>query len=159
MNLRTEVVKNVGTGQTIQALRQQAQMTQEQLAERLFVSRELVSKWELGQRKPDIRLLREMAALFSVEIDVLADTDPFAGELSSCLPPDMALSEAEFAALLADFLAALSERDRNVFLRRYYYLETPAEIGKAFDVKENHVRSILSRTRKKLKKYLKGAAL
>ena len=36
------------TGQKLQALRVQRGMTQEQLAERLFVSRELVSKWELG---------------------------------------------------------------------------------------------------------------
>ena len=41
-------------------MRKLRHMTQEELAERLFVSRELVSKWELGQRKPDIRTLRIM---------------------------------------------------------------------------------------------------
>ena len=51
----------------LQKLQVQANLTQEQLAERLFVSRELISKWELGQRKPDIRTLREIANLFSID--------------------------------------------------------------------------------------------
>lgn len=158
MKARTEVT-NVGTGETIQTLRQNARLTQAQLAERLFVSRELVSKWELGQRKPDIRTLRSMAALFSVDIDMLADVGSFAEELAACLPPGAPLDERGFSAMLSAFTETLSDRDRGVFLRRYYYLETPAEIGGAFDIKENHVRSILARTRKKLKNYLKGAGV
>ena len=71
------------TGQKLQALRVQRGMTQEEVAERLYVSRELVSKWELGQRKPDIRALRELARLFSVEIDELADTAALSDELSA----------------------------------------------------------------------------
>ena len=144
------------TGQKLQALRVRRGMTQEQLAERLFVSRELVSKWELGQRRPDIRLLREMASLFSVELDDLMDTGPFSDELFSCLPPDPQISTEQFRALLGPFLDTLSERDRGVFLRRYYYLEDAAAIGELFGIKENYVRSILARTRKKLKTYLKG---
>ena len=144
------------TGQKLQALRVQRGMTQEQLAERLYVSRELVSKWELGQRRPDIRLLREMASLFSVEIDDLMDTEPVSDELFSCLPPDPRISTEQFRALLGPFLDTVSERDRGVFLRRYYYLDDAAAIGDAFGIKENYVRSILARTRKKLKKYLKG---
>jgi RNA polymerase sigma factor (sigma-70 family) len=144
------------TGQKLQALRVQRGMTQEQLAERLFVSRELVSKWELGQRRPDIRLLREMASLFSVEIDDLMDTEQISDELFSCLPPDLQISTDQFRALLGPFLNTVSERDRGVFLRRYYYLEDAAAIGELFGIKENYVRSILARTRKKLKTYLKG---
>ena len=144
------------TGQKLQALRVQRGMTQEHLAERLYVSRELVSKWELGQRRPDIRLLREMASLFSVEIDDLMDTEPVSDELFSCLPPDPRISTEQFRALLGPFLDTVSERDRGVFLRRYYYLEDAAAIGELFGIKENYVRSILARTRKKLKTYLKG---
>ena len=144
------------TGQKLQALRVQRGMTQEQLAERLYVSRELVSKWELGQRRPDIRLLREMASLFSVEIDDLMDTKQISDELFSCLPPDLQISTDQFCALLGPFLDTVSERDRGVFLRRYYYLEDAAAIGELFGIKENYVRSILARTRKKLKTYLKG---
>ena len=144
------------TGQKLQKLRVQANLTQEQLAERLFVSRELISKWELGQRKPDIRTLREIAKLFSVDIDELTDTSTLSDELSSCLPPDLPLSTEQFSELLGPFLHTISERDRGVFLRRYYYLDDAFAIGDAFGIKENYVRSILARTRKKLKKYLKG---
>ena len=146
------------TGEILRALRLGRGMTQEQLAERLFVSRELVSKWELGQRRPDIRALSAIAGLFGVEIEDLADTEALAGELSACLPPERPLSAAQLLALLGPFLATVSERDRAVFLRRYYFLEDAAAIGALFGIKENHVRSILARTRKKLKAYLKGAS-
>ena len=138
------------TGQKLQKLRVQANLTQEQLAERLFVSRELISKWELGQRKPEI------ASLLSVDIDELIDTGTLSDELSSCLPPDLPLGTEQLSVLLGPFLGTISERDRGVFLRRYYYLDDAAAIGDAFGIKENYVRSILARTRKKLKKYLKG---
>ena len=144
------------TGQKLQKLRVQANLTQEQLAERLFVSRELISKWELGQRKPDIRTLREIASLFSGDIDELMDTGVLSDELSSCLPPDLPLGTEQLSALLGTFLGTISERDAGVFLRRYFYLDDAAAIGDEFGIKENYVRSILARTRKKLKKYLKG---
>ena len=144
------------TGQKLQELRVRANMTQAQLAERLFVSRELISKWELGQRKPDIRMLREICELFSVEIDSFMETNSLSDELASCLPSDLPISTVQFRALLESFLDTLSERDRGVFLRRYYYLEDAAAIGDAFGIKENYVRAILARTRKKLKKYLNG---
>ncbi len=143
------------TGQEIQRLRTAAGLTQEQLAERLFVSRELISKWELGQRKPDIRMLRELAALFSVRVDELADTGALAEELASCLPPGVPLDEARFRRLLPAFLKTLSDRDGGVFLHRYYFLESPSDIAALFEIKENFVRAVLARTRKKLRKYLK----
>ena len=40
-------------GERIASARAEAGVTQQELAEMLFVSRELVSKWELGQRRPD----------------------------------------------------------------------------------------------------------
>ena len=146
------------TGQIIQKLRINAEMTQEQLAERLFVSRELVSKWELGQRKPNIRELREMAKLFRVRIDDLIDTNDLWEELSTCFPAEGRTSPEEFSVQLDPFLHTLSERERSVFIRRYYGLEDVGDISAAFDISENNVRVILTRTRKKLKKYLKGAA-
>lgn len=146
------------TGQIIQKLRINAEMTQEQLAEKLFVSRELVSKWELGQRKPNIRELREMARLFRVGIDDLIDTGELWDELASCFPSGQQVSAQRFTAILDPFLRTLSERERSVFIRRYYGLEDVSAISTAFDIKENNVRVILTRTRKKLKKYLKGAA-
>lgn len=143
------------TGQKIQALRIQADMTQEQLAERLFVSRELVSKWELGQRRPNVKLLKELAGIFGVEIDELIDAELFSRELASCIPSEMQTDPAQINKILSSFLDTLSERDRIVFVRRYYFLEDIADIGDAFDLKENFVRTVLARTRKKLIKFIR----
>ena len=55
----------------LQLLRKQQEMTQEQLAEKLFVSRTAVSKWESGKGYPNIDSLRNLAEVFSVSIDEL----------------------------------------------------------------------------------------
>jgi len=59
----------------LQQLRKQRGMTQEQLAERLFVSRTAVSKWESGRGYPNLESLKELSRLFSVSIDSLLSND------------------------------------------------------------------------------------
>lgn len=55
----------------LQQLRKQKQMTQEQLAERLYVTRTAVSKWESGKGYPNIESLKSISKLFCVSIDEL----------------------------------------------------------------------------------------
>lgn len=55
----------------LQQLRKQKGMTQEELAQMLFVSRTAVSKWESGRGYPNIDSLKAIAKLFSVSIDEL----------------------------------------------------------------------------------------
>lgn len=55
----------------LQQLRKLNNMTQEQLAEKLFVSRTAVSKWESGKGYPNIESLKSISKLFSVSIDDL----------------------------------------------------------------------------------------
>ena len=50
-------------------------LSQEQLAEKLDVTRQTVSKWELGQSKPDMDKLTAISKLFNVSIDVLTNDD------------------------------------------------------------------------------------
>ena len=59
----------------LQELRKQKGYTQEELAEKLFVSRTAVSKWELGRGYPNIDSLKEIAKVFSVTVDELLTTD------------------------------------------------------------------------------------
>lgn len=54
-------------------LRKKNILSQEELAEKLNVTRQTVSKWELGQSKPDMEKLKELAAIFEVGVDVLTD--------------------------------------------------------------------------------------
>ena len=55
----------------IQILRKNRGMTQEELAEALFVSRTAVSKWESGRGYPSIDSLKEISGFFSITIDDL----------------------------------------------------------------------------------------
>lgn len=58
-------------GEKIQELRIQRGLTQERLAEMLEVSRQSVSKWELGQAIPDVEKIIRMSELFDVSTDTL----------------------------------------------------------------------------------------
>lgn len=60
-----------GLGAKIRELRLMKSMTQEQLAEKLSVSPQAVSKWENDTTAPDIGLLPELSVLFGVSIDEL----------------------------------------------------------------------------------------
>ncbi len=56
-------------------LRKERNMTQEDLALRLGVSRQSISKWELGICDPDIQNLKEISKLFSVSFDYLLNDE------------------------------------------------------------------------------------
>ena len=55
----------------LQELRKKKGLTQEQLAEHLFVSRAAVSKWESGRGYPNIESLKAIAVFYSVTVDEL----------------------------------------------------------------------------------------
>ena len=59
----------------IQELRKQKGLTQEELAEKLYVSRTAISKWESGRGYPNIESLKAIAKFFSVTVDELLSTD------------------------------------------------------------------------------------
>lgn len=59
----------------IQELRKQKNLTQEELAAVLYVSRAAVSKWESGRGYPSIDSLKAMARFFSVTVDELLSGD------------------------------------------------------------------------------------
>ena len=62
-------------GNKIFELRKSAKMSQEQLAEKLNVTRQTISNWELGQTLPDIAQAKEIARIFSISLDELTDND------------------------------------------------------------------------------------
>ena len=59
----------------LQELRKSRSMTQEELAEALYVSRTAISKWESGRGYPSIDSLKEISRFFSVTIDELICSD------------------------------------------------------------------------------------
>ena len=62
---------NIDIGAKIRQLRLERSMTQEQLAQRLNLSAQAISKWENGATMPDIQLLPELSALLGATIDEL----------------------------------------------------------------------------------------
>jgi transcriptional regulator with XRE-family HTH domain len=59
----------------LQELRKNRELTQEELAEAIFVSRAAVSKWESGRGYPNIDSLKELSAFFEVTIDDLLSSE------------------------------------------------------------------------------------
>ncbi|MBQ6807907.1 MAG: helix-turn-helix transcriptional regulator [Firmicutes bacterium] len=59
----------------LQELRKQHNLTQEELAASLYVSRAAISKWESGRGYPSIDSLKALAKFFSVSIDALLSGD------------------------------------------------------------------------------------
>ena len=59
----------------IQELRKSRGLTQEELAEALFVSRTAISKWESGRGYPNIDSLKQISNYFSISIDELLSGD------------------------------------------------------------------------------------
>lgn len=78
-------------------------------------------------------------------------------EMESCIPDsrrEAALEGKELGRILSDFLRTLSPENRMVFLRRYWYVDTVAEIAQRYGISEGAVMTRLSRTRSKLAAYL-----
>lgn len=61
----------MGFAEKFIALRKSREWTQEQLAERLNVSRQSVSKWESGQAMPETEKMIEISKIFNVTVDYL----------------------------------------------------------------------------------------
>lgn len=59
----------------LQELRKKRGLTQEELAEQLYVSRTAISKWESGRGYPSIDSLKAIAKYFSVSVDDLLSGD------------------------------------------------------------------------------------
>lgn len=56
-------------------LRKEKGLSQEQLAEKLNVSRQTISKWETGETLPDIENLRNLALILEFSIDNMLDIE------------------------------------------------------------------------------------
>ena len=80
----------------LQKLRKQKGITQEKLAEALYVSRTAVSKWESGRGYPGIDSLKRIAEFYGVTVDVLLSGD----EVLSIAKADQQQKEGRFLDLV-----------------------------------------------------------
>ena len=78
-------------------------------------------------------------------------------EMEICIPDetrDRELESRELGRILDAFLRTLSDENQMVFLRRYWYVDTIAEIAVRYGISESAVQMRLIRTRSKLAEYL-----
>lgn len=68
---------------------------------------------------------------------------------AQCRLDDLALSEA-----INGFLGALDEEKRNLFLRRYWYLDSISDLARCFAMSESKVKTTLFRCRAQLRAHL-----
>ena len=96
----TERASLMELNEKLQELRKQKRLTQEELAEALYVSRTAISKWESGRGYPSIDSLKEIAKYFSVTIDELLSTD----EVLTIAEKDNKRKEEHFRSMLFGLL-------------------------------------------------------
>lgn len=79
-------------------------------------------------------------------------------EMEQCIPgaDDIAcrIDEIAFGEAINGFLEKIGAEKRNIFIRRYWYLDSVSEIAKRFSLSESKVKTTLFRCRKKLREYL-----
>ena len=102
--------------QKLQQLRKNKGITQEELADALFVSRTAVSKWESGRGYPNIDSLKAIAVFFCVTVDELLSSDEMLVFAASAQKQtakkfrDLAFGLADLAAVLLLFLPLFADR-------------------------------------------------
>ena len=101
--------------ENITFLRKQAGITQEDLANKLNVSNQAVSKWEAGKCCPDIELLPELASLFEISIDKLLLGECSVKEKTCTEANDaLVLQAIELAQKEGEIYTALLQRHLNI---------------------------------------------
>ena len=79
-------------------------------------------------------------------------------ELAECLPgeeePDAGLEAQELAAHISAFLRSRPRAEGDIFLRRYWFLDSIKEIATRYNMGESRVKMLLKRTRERLMTYL-----
>lgn len=65
------------------------------------------------------------------------------------------VEDEELGKLISTFLWSEKELDRNVFLRKYWFFDTISDIAERYSLNENNVKSMLFRSRNRLREFLK----
>lgn len=111
-------------GTSLAQARRKAGLTQEAVAEKLGVSRQTISKWELNETLPDIRQSKRLAMLYRVTLDALIDFDIEAQELAemTLAVPDEVAEKVDWTAVWAQKYPILAHYPEEV--ETAPYLET-----------------------------------
>ncbi len=80
-------------------------------------------------------------------------------EMASCIPSGTDtgshLDAVQLGSAISAFLHLQNEEKRNIFLRRYWYLDSISQIAQRYGIREGSVKMTLFRLRNSLREYLK----
>lgn len=105
-------------------------------------------------RRISIDLLRkkQSAKRFGGEYDLSLE------ELKGCIPggddPEEAVNGRALVKSIESFLRQLPEKNRNVFIGRYFYMDPVKDVARYCGLTENYAKVLLHRTRTALREYL-----
>lgn len=68
-------VLEMNLGNKILELRKKSGFSQEELSEKIDVTRQTISRWELNESSPDLKQAKELSKIFKVSLDELVDND------------------------------------------------------------------------------------
>ena len=67
--MKEGVILSTDIGKLISSRRKELNLTQEQLAQKLYVSRKVVSRWELNERIPNTMIVKDLCKVLNISID------------------------------------------------------------------------------------------
>lgn len=105
-------------GEFLKELRKEKGLTQEQLADKLFVSRRTVSRWETGSNMPDLDMLVELADLYEVDLKEIFNGQRRAQEMDKELK-ETVMQVAEYST---DEKARMLKRFHILFISVFVFL-------------------------------------
>ena len=80
-------------------------------------------------------------------------------EIEECIPSpnslESKLSAEDIGKIISSFLRSEKAESRNIFLRRYWFADSISDISALYHISESKVKSMLFRTRNKLREYLR----
>ena len=97
--------------------------------------------------------MKRNAANIAGSIDELAEIIPDRGDVVN------EVERREMIGAINRFLQGLPQKQRDLFVRRYWYATDISSLSKMFHMTESHVTMTLSRLRKRLQKYLRKEEL
>ena len=108
----------------LRKLRMKKGLTQNQLADLLFVNRATVTKWESGSRLPDAAMITRLARVLEVDVGMLLSTAPKSDELLNILLVD------DNKAILSYNLLILEEAAPNAMIAGFNWPREAIEYAK-----------------------------
>ncbi|MBQ8067709.1 MAG: helix-turn-helix domain-containing protein [Solobacterium sp.] len=142
-------------GEKIAELRRQNNMSQEELAERLGISRQSVSKWESGQSLPDIEKLPILSDLFHVSIDYLVKEDTVPATVT--VEPEQKPNEEPLREEETPFRDARF-RDWQESVRKTFFSNVPKEETGKYILRKEEAEEFISLREQKGNRIASGVA-